>query len=149
MNTNETKQISRVVAIARAFGAWERCVKSGNVEWQRKHEDALDALNEGMPSGSGFDSGTKLDETASTPNRLVFVTSFHHMDDNGMYCGWSEHCVIVTPDFETGFDLKVTGRNVRDIKEYIAEMFQYALSEQVAEWRGYPPVEQQQTANVA
>lgn len=78
------------------------------------------------PSGSGFDNGTKLCET-STPGRLVFLTSFHHMNDYGTYIGWTTHSVVVTPCF-TGFNLRVTGRNKRGVKEYIADTFHHWLS---------------------
>lgn len=75
-----------------------------------------------VPSGSGFDSGTAFNFNESTPNRLVFNTAFHHMDDNGCYTKWTHHKVILAPAFR-GFDLKVTGPNFRDIKEYIGDMF--------------------------
>lgn len=119
--------------IATLLQAVDNCKKSGNTEWQYKHEDRLDALvRNHMPSGAGFDNDTKLN-TASTPNRLVFDTSFHHMHDNGMYARWTEHSVIVTPDLASGFDLKITGRDYRDIKDYIGEVFHSALNEAAPE----------------
>ena len=92
-------------------------------------EDSLHQLvKERFPSGSGFDAGTKLHLDTATPNRYVFQADFHHMDDNGYYCGWSHHTVVVTPDMQFGFRIRVTGRDMRDIKGYIAEMFDHVLN---------------------
>lgn len=79
-------------------------------------------VKETAPSGSGFDNGTTLDFDASTPQRLVFLTSFHHMNENGFYTGWTEHTVIVTADL-LGLNVRVTGRDRAQIKDYIAEQF--------------------------
>ena len=118
MNQNEKYQ-----KISSLLGAIENCQKSGNLWWEQKHGKALDEFIENnMPSGSGFDSGTKLDDK-SKPERIVFNTSFHHMDDSGGYCGWSEHQVIITPSLQFGFDVRVTGRDRNGIKDYMTEMF--------------------------
>jgi hypothetical protein len=110
--------------ISSKLQAMENCQKSGNGEWLEKHEQAiLDIVKNEMPSGSGFDNGTDLDFDHSTPEKLVFVTSFHHMNDGGYYDGWTDHTVIVTPSLQFGFNLKVTGINRNDIKSYIHEMF--------------------------
>ena len=81
-----------------------------------------------LPHGSGFDDGCHIAES-SKPDRIVIHTSFHHMTENGYYDGWTHHNVIVTPSMTSGFDIRVTGRNTsNDIKSYIAEMFDDALS---------------------
>lgn len=98
-------------------------------EWIDKHTEKIeDLVKENLPRGSGFDSGTKFDFDKSHPNKLVFKADFHHMDDNGFYCGWSEHEVIITPDFVGGFKMKVTGRDRRQIKDYIADTFHHCLN---------------------
>jgi hypothetical protein len=98
-----------------------------HAEWFDKHEDKILALvKEHMPSGSGFDSGTTIDFDASHAEKLVFSMSFHHMNNNGYYDGWTEHTVTVTPSFQ-GINLRISGRNRNDIKEYIHETFMYAL----------------------
>lgn len=115
-------------ALASRLEAIGNCRLSCN-PWEDRHRDYIEALcKEALPSGSGFDCGSTLLEDESQPNRLVIQTSFHHMDDNGSYVGWSEHRVIVTPSLAHGFDLKVTGKNKRGIKDYIAETFHSALS---------------------
>lgn len=111
--------------LANLFVAHENCVKSGNKEWENNHGEKLEEFVKNyLPHGSGFDNGTKFIWEESNQNKLVFSANFHHMDDNGMYCGWSEHKVIVTPDLLFGYNIKVTGQNKRDIKEYISGCFQ-------------------------
>ena len=116
--------------IAKALQARINCERSGNTVWHPIHSDKiLQMVNDHLPRGSGFDSGTQFNFIRSTPEKLVFETSFHHMDEGGSYCGWSEHQVIVTPSLVFDFDVRVTGRNVRNIKEYISETFNSALDE--------------------
>ena len=110
--------------LSAALMARENCLKTGNVEWEDKWDTRiLEWCDEHLPSGSGFDSGTTFDREESTPEKLIFHTSFHHMNEGGMYDGWTEHTVTVTPSFHLGCYVKVSGRNRNDIKDYIAEMF--------------------------
>lgn len=113
--------------IAGTLQAIENCKQANNREWIERHQETLDKILQSFPHGSGFDSGTKLDDK-STPEKLIFNSDFHHMDDNGFYCGWSEHQIIVTPSLAFGFNLRITGRNMRDIKDYIAECFEECLN---------------------
>jgi hypothetical protein len=83
-----------------------------------------------MPSGSGFDNGTTIDIERSNARKLVFQTGFHHMNETGMYDGWTHHNVIVTAEFD-GLDIQVTGRDRNNIKEYIGETFYSALHQMV------------------
>jgi hypothetical protein len=92
-----------------------------------------DTLVELLPSGSGFDNGTEFISIRSGTNRLVFRTAFHHTDEHGSYTGWSQHDVIVTASLSYGFEIRVTGKDRDDIKEYIAEVFQNFLHEE-APW---------------
>lgn len=112
--------------------AMRNCEKTGNAEWRDKHEDAIGNLcREFLPSGSGFDAGSHIDLDASHAEKLVFTTSYHHMNDNGYYDGWTEHTVTVTPSFIGGFNIRVSGRNRNDIKGYIAESFHHILKMEV------------------
>jgi hypothetical protein len=105
--------------------------------WVARHEETIERLvKEYMPSGSGFDSGTKIDLERSRAGKLVFTTAFHHMDENGYYDGWTEHRITVTPSFD-GFNLRIGGRNRRDIKEYMYQTFDECLNTDLAyafEW---------------
>lgn len=128
MWVNEKQTV--VVQIASALGAWRRVERKGYqfrdvaIKWK----DTIKYLrDEYLPVGSGFDAGTELDFIASTPidgdpEKLVFNTSFHHMDENGGYDGWTTHQVIVTPSFD-GINIEVTGDDRNDIIDYIASTF--------------------------
>jgi hypothetical protein len=118
--------------IARTFGAYQNCIKSNNTDRQERHQETIEELvKEHMPSGSGFDNDTTFDFD-SKAERLIFNTSFHHMDECGYYDGWTDHQVVITPSLQYGFYLKVTGRDKRQIKEYIAEMFDDVLNTDIA-----------------
>ena len=117
--------------IASKANAVRNCEETGNVEWMDKHEAAiLELVKDYLPSGSGFDCGTKIELDECTDTKLVFSTSFHHMNDIGMYDGWTEHRVVVTPSFN-GFDLKISGRDRNGIKEVIADYFYADLSKEI------------------
>lgn len=119
--------------ISSCLTAMDNCKRAGNDEWFTKHEERLDdlILNR-LPRGSGFDAGTEIDMDKTTAQRIVFTTSFHHMNGNGYYDGWTEHTVIVTPAFN-GFDVRVTGKDRNDIKAYITEMFHNCLGVEIEE----------------
>ena len=91
--------------------------------------EALDNIErEHLPSGSGFDSGSRIDRDESRPDKIVIATGFHHMNETGYYNGWTKHHVIVTPCLKFGFSIRVTGKDKNGIKEYIADTFHAALS---------------------
>lgn len=118
--------------LASLLQAARNCDAAKNAEWAARHRNTIrDLVKQHMPEGSGFDSGTELDEDASTPEKLVFTTSFHHMNDGGMYDGWTEHKVTVTPSLAFGYELRVSGRDRNGIKDYIAETFGHALDTEV------------------
>lgn len=105
-----------------------------NQEWAERHEErALDLVSRHLPSGSGFDAGTALDLDKSTGEKLVFTTSFHHMNEGGMYDGWTQHTITVRPSLLFGFVLTVGGRDRNDIKNYIGETFHEALARRFVE----------------
>lgn len=123
-----------VQAFASAIVARENCLKSNNVEWQQRHTETINRLVEDcLPSGSGIDNGTAVDLDKSTGNRIVLYTHFHHMNDGGMYDGWTDHTIIVTPAFD-GIDLNIRGRDRNDIKEYLYEVYDSALTETAPAW---------------
>lgn len=117
-------------AMAAKLSAIRNCKASGNAEWEHRHGEALSAMVELLPSGGGIDNGTKLDVDACTETKIVLSCGFHHMNDHGYYDGWTEHTIIVTPSFD-GIDIRVTGRDRNQIKDYLAETYHYALTQDV------------------
>lgn len=109
--------------LARAVAAYRR----GNSGFQRERIQKL--MKDHLPSGSGFDRGTAICLDSSNADRLVFVTEFHHMNETGYYCGWTKHRITVTPSLAFGFDLKISGPNKNNIREYIESSFASALDE--------------------
>jgi hypothetical protein len=99
-----------------------------------EYECDLDALvKQWMPRGSGIDCGTQLDIVKSTGTKLVFTFDYHHMDQHGYYCGWSNHKLIVTPAFED-FTMKIIGQHPSKERhqttyfhDYLYDTFNYAL----------------------
>jgi hypothetical protein len=119
--------------IARKLDAIERCRLDGNMDWELRHIEHVREIAEGyLPHGSGLDSGSftavYIDE--SKPDRIVIGADYHHMDD-GYYAGWSDHQVIVTPSLAFGFNLRITGRDRDGIKDYLAELFDHYLRQDV------------------
>lgn len=101
-----------------------------NMEMALEVKEALKTyVKKVMPSGSGFDCGTKINLDREDKTQIVFETSFHHMDEHGGYDGWTEHIVRVRPCLMFGFSLTVSGRNRNNIKEMIGEQFQYILTQ--------------------
>ena len=95
-------------------------------------EETVTIIEEYLPSGSGFDNETTLNLDKSSDSKLVFETAFHHMNERGFYTKWTDHTVTVRPSFfADGFEVKVSGRNHNDIKDYIAECFDCCLEENV------------------
>lgn len=113
--------------IASAFVARENCLKSGNKEWEVRHADNVNAMvRYHLPSGSGFDAGTNFDWYKSRPDCLVFRTSYHHMNEAGYYCGWTEHVIRVRPAFD-GIKIDISGENRNGIKDLIHDTFSNSL----------------------
>lgn len=126
-------------ALASLVDARKRCLADDNATadrtaWADRHEERIEALvKEYMPSGSGFDSGTKIDLDTSTGDMLAFETAYHHMDEHGHYSGWTNHRVVITASLQFGFKMRVGGRDKNQIKSYTGECFQDALGKVVPE----------------
>lgn len=127
-------------AVSSAFQAMRNCEAAGNATMSDEWFDYLAWLvKEYAPTGRGFDAGVEFDDEASIPGKkLVFRAAFHHMSEHGYYDGWTEHKVTVIPTFD-GIDIaRVSGRNKRDIKDYIGDTFAALADIEVpnlAEWR--------------
>lgn len=100
--------------------------------WRPTAQERLDAFEKMLPSGSGIDSGSKILEASS--KRIKIQADFHHMSEHGYYDGWTEHTITITPSLANGFELKISGRNKNDIKEYLGETFDYILRHEVAKY---------------
>jgi hypothetical protein len=118
-------------ALASAIGARLNCIASGNKEWESNHEDTILAIVNDGPSGAGIDCGTKIDLSRSTSEKLVLSCEYHHMNDAGYYDGWTEHKIVITPSLQFGIAIKIGGRDRNDIKEYLYEVYDCWLNEEM------------------
>jgi hypothetical protein len=117
--------------ISGLIGAIHRCREDSNKEWEENHtQRLLQLVKDYMPGEPGFDSDTTIDIDKSSKDKLVFYTSFHHMDENGFYDGWTEHTVTVTPGFR-GANIKISGRDRNCIKDIIHETFDFSLDQEI------------------
>jgi hypothetical protein len=91
--------------------------------WERK----LAKLRDLLPSGSGFDAGTEI--VSGNNKKVTLSTSYHHMNENGYYDGWTGHEIILTPSFN-GYDMRITGKDRNGIKDYIGDVFTHCLDEE-------------------
>ena len=101
-----------------------------NEEWAAVMEEKIDIIMQGAPSGSGIDSGTRIIAEKCSREKLVFSADYHHMNEVGFYDGWTEHLIIVTHDL-INLNIRVTGKNRNNIKEYLAEVYHYWLTKEV------------------
>ena len=128
------RRIRAYKLLALSVGARLRSIETGNTVWTERHENRIGMIETDiLPHGSGFDVGCNVDLDRSMADRIVIVTSFHHMSDTGYYTRWTDHDVIVTPSLQFDFHLRITGRNHRGIKDYIGDVFGSLLSSEVIE----------------
>jgi hypothetical protein len=105
------------------------CRSHGNAEWAQRHTDTIKRIAKDLlPSGSGVDCGTTVDLECSIGDRIVLHTSYHHMDDDGGYDGWTEHIITIRPSFLGNLTLSISGKNRNDIKEYLHDLYDTALN---------------------
>lgn len=122
-----------IKALANAF----HVLSTSNGMHRERWSAILDDIEENLPSGSGIDCGTKINRERSTSERIILSTSFHHMNDGGMYDGWTEHTITVEPSLLFGLNIKISGRNRNDIKDYLADVYREALEAEYV----FPPLE--------
>lgn len=107
--------------------ALDNCRRSGNLEWLERHKEKQTELCAHLPSGSGIDGGTTL--LSLTESSATLSCDYHHMDPDGFYTHWSSYTITVEATF-TGLNVQVVGEG-EDIREYLAEVYHDALSEEV------------------
>jgi len=115
--------------LARTLQSLRNCT---NEDWIEKYSNKIKLIENNLPSGSGINSGCKILVDNCNDSKIVIQCDFHHMDDNGYYCGWTEHKCIITPDFND-FNMKITGNNKNMIKDYLFDTIYQDLNKEVKE----------------
>ena len=90
-----------------------------------KYEAIIKQFDDMLPIGSGI-CNTKV--ISVTDKKIVISFSYHHMNDNGYYEGYTDHECRITAKFD-GFNIYISGRNKNDIKDYLHELFFYNITE--------------------
>jgi hypothetical protein len=127
--------------IASTVRALANCERMGDrADAIAKHKKTLINLAKLLPSGSGINSGTKIDADRSSGEKVVLTAGFHHMNDSGFYDGWTEHTITIRPAFD-GLNVTISGRDRNQIKEYLCELYDYALTRRYS-WTYDQAVEQ-------
>lgn len=124
--------------IAHTLAAIKNCEKQTSAcsnepqrTWLDRHYEAMSGFEALLPHGSGIDDGTRLDRVKSTDERIVFDFGYHHMDVNGYYDGWTTHQLIVKPSFIYKLDMRLTGPNRNQIKDYLHEVYYTCLTQEI------------------
>ena len=124
---------SEISSLIMAMENCERKTECLNLsEWYNKHQDNLEKIEKKfLPSGSGVDSGCKVNTEKSSRNRIQIDFGYHCMNSNGCYDGWIEYKLIVKADLFSGITLNIVGRDYNGVKEYLYEMFDYTLNREL------------------
>lgn len=120
--------------LASTFNAYLYCQATNKQEWADRHLETIkEIIREYLPHGSGFDSDITLDINRSKLNKLILCGSFHAMNDNGCYCCWIDFECVIEPSLISEIDIEIKGRfgHHQDLREYIGDMFYYALMQEL------------------
>lgn len=114
--------------IYRTLDARNNCIKTNNQTWFETHTERLEQLTGLLPHGSGIDGTNQIDMEGFKPNQTFRIFGeYHHMNANGYYTHWSNFTVKVQASFY-GPLVTATGGGDADTNDYLAEVFQYALT---------------------
>lgn len=118
--------------IASTIISIKNCEKSGNQQWIEKQKDTLyDIERQKLPRGSGIDSGCKINLEKSNEQKIVIDVPYHCMDENGYYAGWRDYQIIIRAHLAFGATVDVKGRDYDGLKDYLADLFNYVIGEEV------------------
>lgn len=129
--TQTTKPL--YVTLAECQAAQTASIKKDNREWVERWGRHITSLVSLLPSGSGVDTGTEM--VSMSDNHLVMRCGFHHMNEHGVYDGWTNHTIRVTPGWG-GINVVVTGPNREGVREHLSELYYTALTTHVV-WEEY------------
>lgn len=94
--------------------------------WIDTYEDGIDYIMQNVfPYGSGIDNGCTFNYDKSYNNRIVINSGYHCMNENGYYDGWIDFTVVLTPDLELDYSLKIVGKfgKYGHVKDYLYQIF--------------------------
>jgi len=90
--------------------------------------EQLTLLQELLPNGNGMRRQINcMILLESTKKRIVIGTAYWHPNDNYETSRWTEHKVVITPSFEGEINIRITGKNENNVKDYLYDIFREAL----------------------
>ena len=101
--------------------------------WAKRAKE-LSLLQELLPNGNGIRGQEGLAEILpeSTKKRIVIYTTYWHPNDSYETSRWTAHQVIITPSFEREINIRITGKNKDNVKDYLHDIFREALMKEYA-----------------
>ena len=101
--------------------------------WAKRTKE-LSLLNELLPKGNGIQRqlGLPVILLESTKKRIVIDTAYRHTYDSyDTTSRWTVHQVVITPSFEGEIDIRITGKNVNNVKDYLYDVFRESLMSEI------------------
>jgi hypothetical protein len=121
--------------LVKTIDAYKRCVANGNEEWELIHKQTIDDIINSLPHGSGIDGITTVNFDKCSDKMIWLNSSYHAMDEYGMYDRWIDFSIVITASLLFGFDLHVYGRfgKYSDAKDWIMDVFGQDFEKEVQE----------------
>lgn len=86
----------------------------------------LALLQELLPIGNGIEKECVI-LLKSTEKRIVIDTAYWHPNDSYETSRWTDHQIVITPSFEGEINIRITGKNENNVKDYLHHIFHEAL----------------------
>ena len=98
--------------------------------WAKRTKE-LSLLQKLLPNGKGIREreGLAVILLESTKKRIVIDTTYWHTNNSDER---TSHQVIITPSFEGEINIRITGKNKDNVKEYLHDIFREALMKEYA-----------------
>jgi hypothetical protein len=96
--------------------------------WAKRAKE-LSLLQELLPNGNGIreHEGLAVILLESTKKRIVIETTYWPPHDSYETTRRTVHQLVITPSFEGEINIRVTGKNENNVKEYLQDIFREAL----------------------
>lgn len=108
-----------------------RVVSQKNTPKKAKELALLEKL---LPIGNGVETGCVI-LLKSTEKRIEVDTAYWHPNYSYETSRWTEHQVVITPSFEGEINIRITGKNENNVKDYLYDIFHEALMKEYAVFR--------------
>jgi hypothetical protein len=106
--------------IAQTLQARENCYNNKRMGGWHKHSNTIDNIqSKYFPLGDGFDGIALIDRFKSKENKIVIMIEWHCTDSFGEHDGMLTFDLIITPDLQHGFNLKIVWYSYKNNKHKV------------------------------